>query len=352
MRDSPGMTNSRGLLAMVGVCTVILVAAALYLARSVFAPMTFALFVIAMVWPLQKAMQARLPKLVALAITIVATIVIITAVASMIVWGFGRVGRYMASDAARFQLLFNQYASWLEERGIAVAGLWAEHFNMTWLLRLAQQITARVNNTLSFSIVVLIYVLLGLLEVDTAASKLREMRNAAVGKSLLAGSAETAAKLRRYMLVRSLMSIMTGILVWAFAYLTGLPLAAEWGVIAFVLNYIPFLGPFVATLFPTLFAIAQFQSWQMTLMVFAGLNLIQFVVGSYLEPRIAGRVLSISPFIVLLAVLFWTFLWGIAGAFIGVPIVIAVLTICRQYPSSQWLAELLGGERRNAPAAS
>jgi predicted PurR-regulated permease PerM len=90
----------------------------------------------------------------------------------------------------------------------------------------------------------------------------------------------------------------------------------------------------------------------MTLTVFAGLNLIQFVVGSYLEPRIAGRVLSISPFVVLLAVLFWTFLWGIAGAFIGVPIVIAVLTICRQYPSSQWLAELLGGEGRHAPAAS
>jgi AI-2 transport protein TqsA len=347
MRESMRMPSDRGLLTMIGVCTAILVAMALYLARSVFAPMAFALFIIAMVWPLQNVLQARLPKLLALAVSILATIVIVVAVASMIVWGFGRVGRNIASDAPRFQLLYNQSASWLEEHGIVLAGLWAEHFNVAWLIRLLQQITARINNTLSFSFIVLIYVLLGLLEVDTAASKLRETKDEMVGKMLLAGSAETAAKLRKYMLVRSLMSLMTGILVWGFASVAGLQLAAEWGVIAFVLNYIPFLGPLVATVFPTLFAIAQFQSWQMAAIVFAGLNLIQFLVGSYLEPRIAGRVLSISPFMVLLAVLFWSFLWGIAGAFIGVPIVIATLTICKQHQSSRWLAALLGGPQAN-----
>jgi AI-2 transport protein TqsA len=337
------MTSDSGLVAIVGTCTVILVAAALYLARSVFAPMAFALFIIAIVWPLQKALQARLPKLLALAASILATIIIIIALASMIVWGFGRVARYVVNDAPRLQLLYSQSASWLEGHGIVVAGLWAEHFNVGWLIRLTQQISARINNTLSFSLVVLIYVLLGLLEVDTAAWKLREMSKVAAGRVLLAGSSETAAKLRKYMLVRSLMSLMTGILVWGFASVAGLQLATEWGVIAFVLNYIPFIGPLVATVFPTLFAIAQFQSWQMAIIVFAGLNLIQFLAGSYLEPRIAGRFLSISPFVVLFAVLFWSFLWGIAGAFIGVPIVIATLTFCKQHPSSRWLAEMLGG---------
>jgi predicted PurR-regulated permease PerM len=115
-------------------------------------------------------------------------------------------------------------------------------------------------------------------------------------------------------------------------------------VIAFALNYIPFIGPFVATVFPTVLAIAQFESWQMAVVVFGCLNLIQFLVGSYLEPRIAGSALSISPFLVLFAVFFWTFVWGIAGAFIGVPIVIAVLTLCEQHPSSRWIADLLGGE--------
>ena len=145
------------------------------------------------------------------------------------------------------------------------------------------------------------------------------------------------------MLVRSLMSVMTGLLVWAFASVVGLELAAEWGVIAFALNYIPFIGPLVATVFPALFAIAQFGSLQMAVIVFACLNLIKFIVGSYFEFRIAGSALSISPFLVLFAVFFWTFMWGIAGAFIGVPIVIAALTLCEQHPSSRWIADLLEG---------
>jgi predicted PurR-regulated permease PerM len=168
------------------------------------------------------------------------------------------------------------------------------------------------------------------------------MKSGETGRVLLAGSIRTAMKLRRYLLVRTAMSVVTGILVWGFISLCGLPLALEWGVIAFALNYIPFIGPFVATVLPTLFAVAQFDVWQNAILVFACLNLIQFLVGSYLEPRIAGSLLSMSPFVVLFAVFFWAFLWGIPGAFIGVPIVIAALTICEQHGASRWVAELFG----------
>lgn len=144
------------------------------------------------------------------------------------------------------------------------------------------------------------------------------------------------------MLVRTLMSVLTGLLVWAFARLAGLSFAAEWGAIAFALNYIPFIGPFIATLFPTLLAMSQFDTWQSVLVVFICLNIIQFAVGSYIEPRVAGDVLSISPTIVLFAIFFWTFLWGLFGTFIGVPITVAILTFCAQHPSSRWVADLLG----------
>jgi AI-2 transport protein TqsA len=338
-----GTTGDRGLRASIGVCTAVIVVTALYFAGTVFAPLAFALLIISMIWPVQKRLRARLPKLVALAVSMLMTVVILMSFGSLIAWGFGRVGRYIVSDAARFQTLYGQMTEWLEGHGIVVAGLWAEHFNVGWLIRLFQQITSRLNSTLTFTVVVLIYVILGLLEVDDAAGKLSTAESGEFGRVLLAGGAQTAAKFRRYMLVRTLMSVMTGLLVWGFAALVGLPLAAEWGVIAFAFNYIPFIGPFVATVFPTLFAIAQFESWQMAAIVFACLNLIQFLVGSYLEPRIAGSALSISPFLVLFAVFFWTFVWGIAGAFIGVPIVIAVLTLCEQHASSRWVADLLGG---------
>jgi predicted PurR-regulated permease PerM len=256
----------------------------------------------------------------------------------------------VVANAAQFQALYDQAAVWLDGYGIAVAGLWAEHFNVRWLVRAFQGVTARVNTTMSFWLVVLVYVILGLLEVGDIGRKVQGLKYREVARVLFDGSVAIAVKLRRYMLVRTLMSIITGLLVWALAAFSGLQLAAEWGVIAFVLNYIPFIGPFIATVFPTLFALAQFASWQSALVVFACLNAIQFVVGSYIEPRVAGTMLAISPFVVLFSVFFWTFMWGVAGAFIGVPITIAVLTFCAQHPSSQWLADLLGapGESRAA----
>jgi AI-2 transport protein TqsA len=122
----------------------------------------------------------------------------------------------------------------------------------------------------------------------------------------------------------------------------------EWGVIAFALNYIPFIGPFVATLLPTVFAVARFESWQTPNVIFLCLNLIQFIVGSHLEPRIAGRTLSISPFVVLFTVFFCSYLWGISGAFIGIPIVVPMLAVFKQFPSCRWLTLILSGPQPEA----
>ena len=74
-----------------------------------------------------------------------------------------------------------------------------------------------------------------------------------------------------------------------------------------------------------------------------GLFAIQFAIGNYLEPLVAGKALAISPLAVVFAVFFWSFLWGIPGAFIGVPITIAILTLCKHYPSTRWIATLLSG---------
>jgi AI-2 transport protein TqsA len=122
--------------------------------------------------------------------------------------------------------------------------------------------------------------------------------------------------------------------------------------LAFALNYIPFMGPFVATMLPALFAIAQLDSWQAIMLVFMGLTVIQFLIGNYLEPLVAGAALTISPFAVVFAVFFWTFLWGIPGAFIGVPIMITIITLCAQYPSTRWVATLLGKPRNEVPNGS
>jgi AI-2 transport protein TqsA len=345
------MARDSALNVSVGIIAAILISVAAYQANEVFAPLALALFIIALVWPLQSWLKARMPALIALAVTMAVTVAVCIAFASLVIWGFGRVGVALLADSARYQALYESAIDWLEDRGISVAGLWSEHFNVGWLVHWAGQITGRVNTTLSFWLIALLYVILGLMEVDDLRWRAKAFLRPETSQILLSGTAATAVKIRKYMEVRTLMSVATGVLVGLFAWIVGLQFPLEWGVIAFALNYIPFIGPFVATLFPTLLAMTQFATWESVVGVFVCLNIIQFVVGSYVEPRVSGAMLAMSPTIVLLAVFLWTYLWGLFGAFIGVPIVIAIVTFCAYHPSSRWVADLLGGPVEKKPLA-
>ena len=336
---------------MLGLSTAVLVLAALYFARAILAPVAFSLFVIAIAWPFQRALQARLPKLLALVATLVAILVVVTVLGFLIVWAFGTVGRWLIDNAVRFQTLYVQWTEWLEEHGIVVASLLAENFNASWLIRAVQEIGGRMYGLVAFAVITFVFTALGLLEVEIVRKNIERLDNKKIAQTILRAGTDIAAKFQKYMLVRSARSGLPGLVVWVFAQLAGLELATAWGVIAFVLNYIPFIGPLLATVFPTLFALAQFESWELAVIVFVGLNLIQFLIGSYLEPRIAGSALSISPFLVLFAVFFWAFLWGIPGAFIGVPIVIAILTLCEEHESTRWIATLLSGREQGSSRA-
>jgi len=338
--------SNRGALTMLGLSTAVLLFAGLYFARSILAPVAFSLFVIAIVWPLQRTLETRVPRLLALVATLVVTLLVIAVLGYLIVWSFGTVGRWVIDNALRFQALYLQWTDWLEEHGILVTSFLVENFNAGWLIRAVQEIGGRLQGLVTFVVITFVFTALGLLEVDIARKNIETLSNKEAAQTILQASTLIADKFQRYMLVRSAMSVLTGLVVWAFALLAGLELATAWGLIAFVLNYIPFIGPLVATVFPTIFALVQFGSWQLAAIVFLVLNLIQFLIGSYLEPRIAGAALSLSPFVVLFAVFFWAFLWGVPGAFIGVPIVIAALTLCEQRESTRWVAALLSGRER------
>jgi AI-2 transport protein TqsA len=331
------MINSLGVIALVITLT------ALSIASSVFAPLAFAAFAIVVIWPVQARLQRHVPRMFGVAASIILLGIIFAVIGSLVSWGFGRVIRAIVADPGRFQAAYDQMTLWLDGHGIVVAALWAEHFNISWLIRGLQNVTSVLNSTMAFWVVVFVYVLLGLLEFEDLKSRIRSMPDPTASQILQAGGEEAARKIRRYMFVRSLMSAVTGLLVAAVAYASGLSLYKEWGVIAFSLNFIPFLGPLIATLLPTIFAMAELGSWQAAALVFVTLNLVQFVVGSYMEPRISGKALSVSPLVVLFSVFFWGYLWGIYGAFLGVPMTIAMLTFAARFESTAWISHLLAG---------
>ncbi len=328
---------------LLAVIAAVLGGAALSLAEGVMAPIAFALFVIALAWPVQEAVQRRAGATLGLLAAMLAAMLCIMALALAIGWAVARVGGWLAANAGLLQSLYQQNIDWLEARGFEGASALGSQLDMRWLLRLAQNVTSQLQGVVSFAVVTIVFVILGLLEVEVVARQLAA-RGTPAALAVLGAARETARKLRFYMVVRTVMSVLTGLAVWAFARAVGLELAVEWGVIAFAMNYIPFIGPLVATLFPTLFAGLQFGSWQWAITVFAALQVIQFMSGSYIEPRLAGRSLALSPFMVLVAVFLGALIWGIPGALIGVPVLIAVVTLLEHVPSGRFAAALLSGK--------
>jgi predicted PurR-regulated permease PerM len=305
--------------------------------RAVITPVAFALFIIAIVWPLQRRLQAVLPQVIAVLVTAGAVLLAIGGGGWLVVWGFGGIAQWVIANAARLQGLYMHAADLLEQRGLYAAELFAEQVNVLWLVQVMRAIGGSLQGVLTFSVVTFVFVILGLLEVEPLGRRLRRIGNVAA----IDTTAAIAVRLQTHMLVRFGMSLLTGLAFWAFTVVDGLELQREWEAIALVLNFIPFIGSFVATLLPTLFAAAQFESIYAALVVFIGLNLLQFVIGSYIEPRVAGTAVSVSPFMALFTVFFWGMLWGIAGAFIGVSILITLATVCARHPASRPIAVLL-----------
>src|SRR5262245_37804698 len=238
--EMTGTSDSRSIGSL---ATAILVIGLLYVAQPIFVPLVFSLFVVALVWPVQASLQRRMPQLLALLITLTATIAVILAVGSSVVWGFGKLGQWLFLNAGRFQAIYVDWTSWLEGHGVTIVGPLADRFDVRWLLGFTQSVAGRLNSFAGFTALVFIFVMLGLLEVDDFNPRLRSSAIQPLGEEMLLGNQEIPIQLRPFILVPRLASGLPGLFLWSFASLAGLELAAAWGAIAFALNYIPFLGP-------------------------------------------------------------------------------------------------------------
>ena len=116
-------------------------------------------------------------------------------------------------------MLYLQATDWLDGHGISIAGQITENFNMGWLVRAVQEIGGRLHGFISFAIVTLVFAVLGLLEVDVVRRNITRLKSKEMAQSLLQAGTDIAAKFQKYMLVRSVMSVLTGAVVWGVALL-------------------------------------------------------------------------------------------------------------------------------------
>ena len=328
--------------------SIFVVLAACKLGQSVTEPVVFALFVIAIVWPLASALQKRLPGWAALLLTVVISLVCVSALFSMIAWGGHQVAEWTTSNLDRAEEVLVSSTSWLEEHDIYVMSMIKENVNPAALIRLLHAVALRVNTALAFSFIVLLFVVMLLAETPAVRQKIAASLDQDTSGRLLAAAKEISEKFQKYMLVRTVASIATGVATWGFLKLLGLQLAVAWGVLAFALNYLPYIGSLIVTVLPAVTAFIETGSTETALLVLVSLMAIQFFIGSYLEPVFSGSALSISPSVVMFSVLLWSYIWGLLGAFLGVPIAIATLTLCEKFPSTRWISEIFSGDSPKA----
>lgn len=149
-----------------------------------------------------------------------------------------------------------------------------------------------------------------------------------------------------YVVVRTKVNLITGVGTGLFLTLLGVDFAVLWGFIAFVLSYVPYIGLVVAAIPPTLLALIEFGPAGAVAVVTA-VALIDAAAENLVLPRMAGRELNLSPFVVLFSVIFWGFVLGAIGVFLAIPLTIAVKLLLESWEETRWMGELLGnGGRR------
>lgn len=155
---------------------------------------------------------------------------------------------------------------------------------------------------------------------------------------------QASALVKRYVAIEVFLSALTGLLVGVALWLMGVEMALTFGFLAFVLNFIPTIGCFIATALPVpLVLLGDDGSIGMVVAVVLVTGSIQFVIGNFVVPRMLGHSMSLTPITVLMALIFWTMLWGIIGAFVAVPLTAVVRILLDKNEYTRPVADLMSG---------
>ncbi len=144
-----------------------------------------------------------------------------------------------------------------------------------------------------------------------------------------------------YIRVKFIASFFTGLLSYGVLVLFDVDFAPFWGFMLFLLNFIPTIGSIVAVAMPVILSMVQFDSLGMVFGLASVLTAIQFLIGNFLEPRYQGKVLNLSPLVILISLGIWGKIWGIIGMFLSVPIMVGINIVLSQFQSTRKFAEFL-----------
>ncbi len=321
--------------------TVLAVVASIFFlkwAASVLLPVVFALFIVAVFWPIYRAQARKIPRGLAAVGTLLLFLCCVAGLGTALYFSAEQVAS--ANSFASYKDKLQELQSGLISFG-EKAGVDESQMNVQGSLKDTLKTTAQsLQGFIVGGTLMLAFFTLALLEVEEYGERIR--RHLPENHSAVIDVVNRVARnFQRYIVIRTGIGLLTGIAVTAAALLIGLDFAVIWGVINFLLNYVPTIGSILGVIPPAIFAFVQFDDPKMILITLASVGGVQLLMGNYVDPLVQGKYLKLSPVVVLFAVTFWSFIWGIVGALIAVPLTVLLALVLKEFPATRFMGSLI-----------
>ena len=338
-------TNSfPGFRIIVGAAALVIIISGIYLAQSVVVLLLVSVFLASLgIPPLLWLKEKHIPSVVAVLIVMAGMVFIIILIGAQIGSSFSNFLDQLPlfQSSIREQVL--ELSAYLRSKGFSgTQKLLLDYVKPEVFLKLTANLLSGLSSVLSDLALVLLTVTFIMLEVSSFPIKLR----AVLGdpKQKFPKFTEFVNDMKRYMVIKTLISLATGILIAFWLYILDVDYPILWGFIAFLLNYIPNIGSIVAAIPALILAFIQFGIGSAVL-VAVGYIVVNFIIGNVIEPRLMGRKFGLSTLVVFLSLIFWGALLGLVGAILSVPLTMTLKFAFENNESTKWIAVLLGSEK-------
>lgn len=221
--------------------------------------------------------------------------------------------------------------------------------NPGWAMGLAATILNAMRDVLTNTLLIIITMIFILLETSSFPTKI----TAAFGKSAssLEGPRQFLDDLTSYLGIKTVVSMVTGVLVWLLTWWIGLDFPQLWGMLAFLLNYVPTIGSIIAAVPAVLLAIVQLGLGEATATAI-GFVVINIAFGNFIEPRLMGYGVGISPLVIFVGLIFWGWVFGPVGMLLSVPLTMSLKLALESDERTRWIAIFIGSQRDAQHAVS
>lgn len=343
--------SSKAVRVLISVAAIVIIIMGINLAQSVVVLFLVSFFLALLgtppvIWLKEK----QIPPGFAVLIVISCMLVVVILIGLQIGISFGSFSDELPILQSRIREQVLDFVVLLKSKGIIVKEVFfLEYINPESIMKLTAELLTGLSSVLSDLVLILLTVTFILLEVSSFPIKLRSVLGDPLQK--FPQFIKFANEMKRYMVIKTFMSLGSGIFIALWLYILGVDYPLLWGFLAFLLNYIPNIGSIIAAIPAVILAIVQLGFGSAAL-VAAGYLVVNFIEGNVIEPRLMGRKLGLSTLVVFLSLIFWGGLLGLVGAILSIPLTMTLKFAFESSESTKWIAVLLGSEKIGESAVS